>query len=384
MDGAFIALRGYKFQFDKTILEIFENPTKTIKIEQIQDYGFDDFIIQVKYHNTDFTGPQKKAKKKTPILQLLDECLKDDSKRFILYIYLKGVPPHKLQFNSVVELESIIGKKTKYKSETKENFIKKFTLIYASDFENQYKALIDRIKVNYSKTLEEAEIYYSIISSYLLDIVINNPPANKESRISSKSEIDKLINKGKKIIFKSAYIDELGRNKYHKYLRKLYFHTSLNSEPLERFFIIEIQKSANIQLVKEIVLFVKSKWSKNNTNRIPDSDRFAPYLYFYGISEKELAQLKKELHEEEFIIKDGFDFMDADFSLKSIQEKPTFANKIFFRIINKQWHLEELLKTKIKTKEVYQFFSTSPLNINTEIKHVKIEIQELSDIKNII
>jgi len=63
MDGAYTALSGYKFQFDKTILEIFENPSKSIQIEQVQDYGYDDFVVQVKYHNTDYTLPQQKAKK---------------------------------------------------------------------------------------------------------------------------------------------------------------------------------------------------------------------------------------------------------------------------------------------------------------------------------
>src|SRR5690554_355855 len=91
MDGAYIALRGYKFQFDRTILEIFNNSTKTIEIEQLQDYGYDDYLVQVKYHNTNYTAPQQKQKIKKPLVQLFDQYLKNKTNKFILFIYLKGI-----------------------------------------------------------------------------------------------------------------------------------------------------------------------------------------------------------------------------------------------------------------------------------------------------
>ena len=95
MDGAYIALRGYKFQFDRTILEIFNNTTKTIEIEQLQDYGYDDYLVQVKYHNTDYTAAQQKQQIKKPLVQLFEQFLKNRKKKFILFIYLKGIPPSK-------------------------------------------------------------------------------------------------------------------------------------------------------------------------------------------------------------------------------------------------------------------------------------------------
>ena len=82
MDGAYIALRGYKFQFDRTILEIFNNSTKTIEIEQLQDYGFDDYLVQVKYHNTEYTSAQQKQKIKKPLVQLFEQYLKNKTKKF--------------------------------------------------------------------------------------------------------------------------------------------------------------------------------------------------------------------------------------------------------------------------------------------------------------
>ncbi|MDP2336044.1 MAG: hypothetical protein Q8N05_06275 [Bacteroidota bacterium] len=383
MDGAYIALRGYKFQFDRTILEIFNKPTTQIEIEQLQDYSYDDYLVQVKYHNTDYTPAEQKQKIKKPLVQIIEQFLKDKSKRFILYIYLKGILPSKKSL-TVSELDSILGKTTKFTVAEKTTFVKIFTLIYADDFENQYANVINKIKTNYSKTVEEAEIYYSVISSYLLEIVTNNPPSKSTLRVSSKDAIDRLISNGKKMIFKSAFVELLAKEKQIKYLNKLFFRTSINKEPNDRIFIVEINNPVENQILKELILTLKTKWSKNKTKTIPDSDRFVPYVFFKGIEENDLVRLKSDLQKDGYIIKDGYDFMNSSFSLDSIKERPTFANKLFFKFINKQTDLELLLSNQDRTCEIYQFFIGIPSPIIFSEKHIKIEIKEVIDIKNII
>ena len=383
MDGAYIALRGYKFQFDRTILEIFNNSTKTIEIEQLQDYGFDDYLVQVKYHNTDYTPAQQKQKIKKPLVQLFEQYLKNKTKNFILFIYLKGISPTKKTL-SVAELDAILGKIKKFTATDKADFIRRFTLIYAEDFENQYKTVIQKIKAAYSKTEEEAEIYYSVISSHLLEIVTNNPPSVNSKRKTSKSEIDTIISNGKKLIFKSAYIEIVAKEKQLKQLNKLFFKTSLNTEPHERIFIIEVTPTVEIKILKELVLLLKTKWSKNKTRTIPDTDRFVPLVYFKGIQESVLVDLKTDLQKDGYVINDGYDFMNANFNVNSLNIRPTFTNKLFFKFINKQQDLEELLKNLDRTGEVYQFFINSPVPILFTGKHIEIEIKEIEDIKSII
>lgn len=383
MDGAYIALRGYKFQFDRTILEIFNNPNKSIEIEQLQDYGFDDYLIQVKYHNTDYTPAQQKQKIKKPLVQLFDQYIKNKTNKFILFIYLKGVSPTKKTL-TVTELDSILGKIKRFSATERADFITRFTLIFADDFEKQYKEVIKNIKAAYSKTDEEAEIYYSVISSHLLETVTNNPPSASSKRKTSKGIIDKIISNGKKLIFKSAYIEIVAKEKQLKNLNKLFFKTSLNTEPHERIFIVEVSPTDEIKLLKELVLLLKTKWSKNKTKTIPDSDRFVPLIYFRGIQEIELVKLKTELQKDGYVINDGYDFMSAGFNIDSIKTRPTFTNKLFFKFINKQSDLEELLRKLDRTAEVYQFFTDSPVPILFTGKHIEIEIEEIEDIKNII
>ncbi|MBP6023948.1 hypothetical protein [Ferruginibacter sp.] len=383
MDGAYIALRGYKFQFDRSILEVFNNPTKTIEIEQLQDYGFDDYLVQVKYHNTAYTAAQQKQKIKKPLVQLFEQYLKNKAKKYILFIYLKGIPPSQKTL-SATELDAILGRIKKFSATDRTDFIKCFTIIYADDFENQYKTVIQKIKAAYSKTEEEAEIYYSVISSHLLEIVTKYPPSKNLQRVTSKTTIDKIILNGRKLIFKSAFVEMVTKEKQLKHLNKLFFKTSLNSEPHDRIFIIEVLSGVDIKLLKELVLLLKTKWSKNKTITIPDTDRFAPYVFFKGIHENGLVKVKLELQNDGYVINDGYDFMKASFNIKSIKERPTFANKLFFKFINRQQDLDLLLNNLDRTGEVYQFFINTPTPITFTGKHIEIEIKEIEDIKNII
>ncbi|QXP71235.1 hypothetical protein H0I29_03865 [Polaribacter sp. R2A056_3_33] len=383
MDGAYIALRGYKFQFDRTILELFNNSSKTIEIEQLQDYGFDDYLIQVKYHNTDYNASQQKQKVKKPLVLLFEQFLKNRTKKFILLIYLKGVLPSKKTL-TVPELDLILGKLKKFSLADKTDFVKCFTLIYAEDFEIQYKNVIQKIKSAYSKSDEEAEIYYSMISSHLLDIVTKNPPSVNSKRKTSKNEIDKFIHNGKKLIYKSTYVDVVAKEKQLKNLNKIFFKTSLNTEPHERIFIIEVNPLYDIKILKEIVLSIKIKWSKNKTKTIPDTDRFVPIIYFNGLQDSNSVKLKSDLQKDGYVINDGYNFLNAPFNVNSFNVRPTFNNKLFFKFINNQKDLKKLLNNLQKTGEIYQFFTQNPSPILFSGKHIKIEIEDIEDIKNII
>ncbi|WP_343662236.1 hypothetical protein [Chryseobacterium mucoviscidosis] len=384
MDGAYTALKGYKFQFDKTILELFNNPKKVIEIEQLQDYAFDDYYIQVKHHDTIYSESKRKEKIKDPLLKLLDQFIRDKEKKFILYIYLKGVPASKKVF-TIKDLDTILGSSSiKFSDIDRHEFIENFTLIYAEDFERQYNLVIENIKILYSKTKSEAEIYYSIISSFLLDIVIKNPPSKSYLRKTSKNEIDKLIRDNKKIIFNSSYADFKSRESQLKVFNNIFFKLGLNNEPRERIFIIQINSSYNITILKDIVLLIKDKWSKNNASSTPNKDRYAPYIYFDGILSDDLAKLKGDLQKDNYVIIDGYDFFNAKFNIQSVKVSPTYTNEVKFKFINNQPDLKAFLKKQDKTVEIYQFYfdKFNPINFNG--KHIKIEINNLKEIKKII
>lgn len=47
-EGGSNAIKGFLFQFDKTILEVLENPNSVIRVEQSEDIEQEKYYIQVK------------------------------------------------------------------------------------------------------------------------------------------------------------------------------------------------------------------------------------------------------------------------------------------------------------------------------------------------
>lgn len=158
----------------------------------------------------------------------------------------------------------------------------------------------------------------------------------------------------------------------------------LNVSPFERFFLIEIDRSNYSRSeVKDIIFLISKNWTKI-TKRTPQP--FCPYLFINDIDEQELIELKKELISEGFRVVDGFDFQGADFNPKSIIRDADYYNKIQLKIINKKAYIDPILNETTKTKEIYQFYFESPFyecEIPT-LKHIKIQIKEIKNIKKII
>lgn len=51
-DGGYYAVKGFLYQYDKTIFEILKNPETEIKFELVQDINYEDYVIQIKHKET--------------------------------------------------------------------------------------------------------------------------------------------------------------------------------------------------------------------------------------------------------------------------------------------------------------------------------------------
>jgi hypothetical protein len=113
---------------------------------------------------------------------------------------------------------------------------------------------------------------------------------------------------------------------------------------------------------------------------------FCPYVYVQGVPHYELVALKKELSTEGFKIIDGHDFHDADFSSDSITQKATNGNGIRIKVLNTLHNVKQTVDSLTKTRRIYQFhLGTSYFDYdNPAVKHIKIQVEQLSDVKSII
>lgn len=398
------ALKGYLYQFDLTILNLLnlKDPESIITIEGIEDVDItiDELTtaVQCKYHSKREYNHSVIAKPIRLMLHDFKERLKDDGEiiNYKLYGHFKS-GQHKLTLPLELDfLKEKILTYTKNSVEIKEHEVLGLTdselevfrdnlsvNIHASDFENQYSEIIGLLMSLFHCDKYTAENHYY---NNALKVIKDYSILEKENqrRITKKQFITKIDNT--KVLFNKWFVLYKGKKNFLKELRMMYF-TSLNTSPFDRFFLIEIDKhNYSRPLLKELLLKISNKWSK--LSKRSGDKTFCPYIYIFNLDYDELLAIKNEFTRENIIFVDGHPYLGADFSVNSITTKPNHHNGIQLKIINESIHIQQILRSISNTREIYQFYFTNPFfELDDEfegIKHIKIQIENINDIGEII
>ncbi|MCX2584525.1 DUF4297 family anti-phage-associated protein [Pedobacter sp. MR22-3] len=394
-------IKGYFYQFDYAISELLELDldTDTIIIEGIEDVDVstatDELAIQCKYYAKTEYNHSVIAK---PIRLMLDhykEVTNGNKKRinYKLYGYFQsGQAKLTLPIDTIFLKDyflTYIENKVKHCHHTKHNlsdaelndFLSLLTIdISALEYQLQVSKIITLLMKQFNCQAFEAEhFFYNNALKVIKDIAVEGDIAKRKI---SKLEFLSKIN-FKRVLFNEWFITYKGESKLFAELRSQYF-TGLNISPYERLFIIEIPNTNYLRAeIKDLILTISKKWSKLSTR---EPQPFCPYIYLHNILPQELLELKKELFSEGFQFIDGFDFDGSDFNPKSILKPANSNNSIKIKILNKFEHIDLTVKEITKTKEIYQFYNTTPFfDIKYQnVKQVEIQFSLLTDIKKII
>jgi hypothetical protein len=394
-------IKGYFYQFDYAIAKLLElgNDTDTIIVEGIEDVDVstatEETAIQCKYYAKTEYNHSVIAK---PIRLMLDHYkeVTNGTKHRInykLYGYF-----HSGQTKLTLPIDSTFLKdhfltytenKVKYYHHTKhsltdtqlEDFISLLNIdINALEYQSQVSKISTLMTSQFGCTPFEAEhFYYNNALKTIKDIAVEgNIAKRKISKLDFLKKID-----FKRILFNEWFVTYKGKAKLFRELRTHYF-TGLNTSPFERLFIIELPTTNYVRAeLKDLILTISIKWSKLSAR---EPNPFCPYMYLHNIPPQELLDLKNELYSEGFTFIDGFDFDGSEFNPKSISKTANNSNSIKLKILSKFEHIDLTVSEIIKTKEIYQFYSTNPFfDISyPSVKQVKIQFSQLTDIKKII
>jgi len=238
-DGGYFALKGFAFQIDKSILEIFKSEeNKSISIEEIEDINTDDFVIQVKYREKAKFTP---STIKEPVIQLLEEFKKDKNKKYYLYAYFNNLNGYSSFCDankqiSIDSLNTVLGvEKDAFDDNEKSSFIDNFYLDFSKDFQYQFAEVLQNLKQEMRKqemresiSDDEAIYYYSIIHCFLQKLVVNNPL--KEDRKCTKNELLNYVNSNKNKIFTYSFKSYKGESEYFKFVKNKLSSTNKTQE----------------------------------------------------------------------------------------------------------------------------------------------------------
>ncbi|MBX2950063.1 MAG: hypothetical protein KF704_12355 [Crocinitomicaceae bacterium] len=397
-------IKGYFYQFNLSILLLLKssNENEEITIEGIEDIDIknikgDEDVVQCKYHAKTEYNHSVISK---PIRLMLDHYRKvlDGSEKKVSYTYYghfkKG--QNKLTLPLTVEFlktNLLTFKKDKVEYEHYETlklsdtelleFINRLKIdINAQSYEEQLNEIFNLTISEFSGSYDRFEAEHFVYNNALKVIASLAIQADITKRKITKKLFLEAIDK-KQILYQKWFLYFKGKKKLLAEIKREYF-SSYNISPFERFFLIDTNtKNYSKSELKDLIHLISKKYS-DLSKRNPQT--FCPYVFIHGISEERLIELKNELRSEKFNFKDGIDFSGASFSVDSMKEKANFQNQIKIKFVNELKYIEELLANISTTKEVYQFYTENQFFSSTlnNIKHIKIQIEEIKDIKSII
>lgn len=398
-------IRGYFYQFDLSILSVLQltSPDDSVEIECTED-------IDIRTA-TDVTATQCKYYAKT---EYNHSVIKDAVKHMVSHFKesLAGTKPkvsYSIKGHYASGQEKLDGgidvdflkkhfltysegkgaaKVTRYhhselglSDANLEEFLKRLTInVRAKEFDEQYREVLGVLQSIFGGTPFSAEyFYYNSALAVIRDLSIK---AAQADRTITKKEFLARINTST-VLFNEWFVEKKGKKAHLAALRKEYF-TELNVSPYERFFLVETDAGSYVRSdLKDLFFELSRKWAKLSAR---EPSPFCPYIYVHGVPDDELLALKRELSTEGFKLIDGHDFQGADFSYHSITQKATHGNGIKIKVLNTLPNVEQTVDVVTKTRRIYQFhLGSSYFDYDKPaVRHVKIQVERLSDVKSII
>lgn len=394
-------IKGYFYQFDYSVKRLLEldNDNDSVIVERIEDVDVKtatgETAVQCKYYSKTEYNHSVIAKSLRLMLSHFMNLKANGSNtvKYLLYGFYNGGQEKLILPISIDDFKSIFltykkdGVKCHHYTEVSatdvdlDKFISLLSIdINAQEYNVQLNDIFIKLKNEFNCSYFEAENYfYNNALSIIKQISIEENVLNRT--ITKKDFIRQIDTKS--ILFNQWFVEYIGIKKHFKNLKKEYF-SSLNTSPFDRIFLIEIDNNKYVRSeLKEIVLLISIKWSKISRRT---TNPFCPFIYIEGIDNAELIGLKTELLSENHTFIDGFDFQGAKFCVNSILKNPNSKNNIVLKFINNKDFIDPIISESLATKEIYQFYLNNSFyeNDSEGLKHIKIQIKELKNIKEII
>ncbi|WP_223569366.1 hypothetical protein [Pseudomonas sp. BF-R-26] len=330
-DGGYYALKGFDFQIDKTIIEIFSASvdTEEISIERIQDLNSDAFVTQVKYKETQAFSL---SKIRDPVVQLIQESEFDTTnKTYILYCYFSDQVENIKMFDAAgiddileIKLHKNCSEAHQKKYDTiksipsslKQSFSARFQLIFAPNHSIQFERALNIIAAqNFCTSASEASFYYCYLADHLRRLVISN--SDIELRVCTRREIISALTDRKHQFFYSTLAYISGRESLLKTLKKK-FPKPLPQQNIVFFIGTKLAKQTP-QLTDLITFTIEQQFNKPTYDVHPIT---------FAIDHPDITDLKKCILLKNITFNDGYEsiqFNSQQFNRRHLALRKTTA-----------------------------------------------------------
>jgi hypothetical protein len=365
-DGGYYAIKGFLYQFDRTVLEMIADPKRAISFEGVQDIETDDWVVQVKHKERAKFAPSRIAK---PVQSLFEAFSRDPSRRQILHCYFPDKAPSTWRPKRV-EVDSLLGEEVVADAARGlvAEFARSLSVRFGENFDGQFSEVLAGLSraMGYAD-VAEAAIAHSLVRSELLRRAAG--PSN--GRRMSLQELKEVVAKAEGTITRRGYSKYLSRRSYIRLVKKqLFTFKRPNVDAFERLVIAEAQPGAGpADLVRFVGCVARRYFRKNKSPQ--------PYVAIRGIAEDVVREAKRAA------IDSGLSFFDGThFDGDRFREGDLVASRMDDdRTVVKWVSLDQAreLARAVKTRETFQFFRSDATDWRTAERYHAVQAESLSE-----
>lgn len=406
-------IKGYFYQFDFAILQLLQATDEhaNVTIEGVEDVDIDDVssekYIQCKYYSaTDYNHSVIKSAIAAMIVHFKEVGLKNTPlPTYKLYGHYKNgqekLPEKNLITVDFIKTHFLTTKKQEGPAELIHDkhqitdseilqFARQLDInVCADSYENQLESIGKLLKTTIPGTTKEDidNLFYPASINNIRALAIEK---NLENRKTTKNRFIREIN-NKSVLFNSWLKQYQGAKRYASLVRDKYFKqpTSTSIENKARFFIVNLPSHLlDTSNALDLTLKLSKKFSNRASKRLPDNDRFCPYIHLANKDESGHLELKQSLRAASVLFVDGHDFNGSGFQLDSILRGPTSHAEIRLKLIDNLFDLNSTLRASHRRPvEIFEFYHETPttlLEIPAAALYTAIKVDTLDEIKEMI
>ncbi|WP_405772970.1 hypothetical protein [Streptomyces sp. NBC_01538] len=336
-DGGYHAIKGFAYQFDASLLRIFDNPSTMVELEGKQDLSVDNYHIQVKHRSGKFSISVIAR----PIRQMLRQFQRDSSAQYILHCHFSDQEPGLERELTQEELDKALSDfPEEFDQSTCSKFLSALKISFHENYQEQFGQVIRLIRERLNARDDvEATYYHAILHGYLKDVILANPIG---SRGVAFRNLRAAVSSARTAIFESAYVEHCGYERYLRAVRKRYTLRNVNLAA-ERVFCFECDAAMDLDVLAEVALTLRGKYCARPGDP-------PPYLTFRG--EFDILEIKKSFWDAGARFNDGTGYHGGIFRMDELVNPP--AGDMAIKIVDGA-NLASLMEA-VRIKEFHDFY----------------------------
>ncbi len=398
---AFATIKGYYYQFDKSILKLLElqSDSESIVVEGIEDIDIktatDETTVQCKY----LSKPRFiNSAVREPIILMLDHFINPNTPnniKYNLYAHFENETPGNEPIIDLPKLKEILTyfeKKVERHYEIEKNiadgtlnaFLLQFKFQFGFEFYAQQQKVIEKLRTKFNCSVFEADtLYYNNALRIVIDKSIQKDIAQREI---SKTEFIHSIDCSKRL-FNEWFIRLRSKKEYFRLIAQNLKSTRTFEPSRVKYIFIgkNIIDADNSELpLSSFIENLIGKYFKLNSS-LRDSK---PITFILDCERSTLLTLKRALIDNEIIFNDGYEeikFSTHIFNKEPIINKSVNGTKIIkasylLRIVSKETFIQNI--SHINSPSSFLIFSNENI-INRFSSGQLFDIKYCDDLKDV-